>query len=351
MAMRAPPAGAIQARPQRGERPSQRCHGFRAADSLSLSSLRSPLSSLRRACVRAGLRSHQAGSAVRGVACRRAPGGAAPPPLVNRAAARSRHSDGLALRHAGHVLRHLAAVHDWRHRMRHRVRRCWLSEAGRGGGAAGLAVLVDAALVGLEHELDLAEVPVARHRRVHPVDLSLVRRHVLPPIPLASHLADDVRSEDLEVLAGGQAEHGRGLGQREGEVQRVVRYVLLLRQRQLLPLLVEELLLSSASHEEHCEQQHGEADDHRHHRHRHQLRTQRSAVRVSSSGGPHINEATAARTASALMDLEFRRWSSAAGRRVERTTSAARAMLCSTCGQTYQHSALAARITQRSSPE
>mmetsp|Transcript_19898 Transcript_19898/g.47095 ORF Transcript_19898/g.47095 Transcript_19898/m.47095 type:complete len:368 (+) Transcript_19898:38-1141(+) len=158
-------------------------------------------------------------------------------------APRSRHSDGLALRHAGHVLRHLAAVHE---------------------------VLVDAALVGLEHELDLAEVPVARHRRVHPVDLSLVRRHVLPPIPLASHLADDVRSEDLEVLAGGQAEHGRGLGQREGEVQRVVRYVLLLRQRQLLPLLVEELLLSSASHEEHCEQQHGEADDHRHHRHRHQ---------------------------------------------------------------------------------
>ena len=151
----------------------------------------------------------------------------------------------------------------------------WRELSRRRVAAAGAAVharpaartfLVDAALVLLEDQLDLAEVPVARDRCVHAVDLGLLRRHVLPPIPLAFHLAGDVGREDLEVLARRQTEHRRRLGEREGEVQRVVRDVLLLRQRQLLPLLVQELLRRSAS-KERGEQQHGEADHRRRHHH------------------------------------------------------------------------------------
>ena len=95
------------------------------------------------------------------------------------------------------------------------VARLEAAEVLRHLAAVGEAV-DDAALVHLDHQVDVPHLVVRRRRRVLALDLRPLLLHVLAPVPLARLLRrDDLRQRrvDLEVLADRQPEHRRRLRQ------------------------------------------------------------------------------------------------------------------------------------------
>lgn len=91
------------------------------------------------------------------------------------------------------------------------------------GGAGVGSAHNHAPLVGLDHQVDVADLVVRSARRVLALDLVLTVLRIFASIPLARLLAARVRAEDLEVLSHGEAEDRRLEWQKEAVAHRVVR--------------------------------------------------------------------------------------------------------------------------------
>ena len=115
--------------------------------------------------------------------------------------------DLVARLEAAEVLRHLAAIgEDIDHLAR----------------VIGIWLFDDAALVHLDHKVDVADLVIRRRRRVLALNLWLTSRRILPAIPLALNLALRVGSIESKVLTDRKAKHGRLFWQVETETDDVV---------------------------------------------------------------------------------------------------------------------------------